>query len=193
MIVLASASEIRAQMLRAAGVAVEIRPARVDEALVKESLLAEGASARDIADTLAELKAAKVAGAGFTLGADQVLGFGKDLLSKPAEPADAIAQLTALRGRQHRLFSAAVIFEDGRPVWRQMGEVRMVMRDLSDAYIADYVARNWDSIRHSVGSYKLEEEGARLFERVDGDYFTVLGLPLLPVLGYLASRGVIAQ
>lgn len=192
MITLASASEIRAKLLRAAGVEVTIRPARVDEAAVKDALIAEGASVRDIADTLAEMKALKVGqGPGLTLAADQVLGRGKDILSKPETAEDAVEQLKSLRGGQHRLFSAAVIVEERRPVWRQIGEVRMVMRDLSDAYIDDYVARNWESIRHSVGGYKLEEEGARLFERVDGDYFDVLGLPLLPILGYLATRGVI--
>jgi septum formation protein len=192
MIILASASEARATLLRAAGVVVTPTPSRIDEQMVKESLIAEGASARDVADTLAELKAAKIGGPGLVLGADQVLGHGKALLSKPETPGHAVDQLKLLRNGQHRLYSAAVIVEDGKPVWRHVGEVRMVMRDLSDAYIADYVERNWDSIRHSVGAYKLEEEGARLFERVEGDYFTVLGLPLLPVLGYLATRGVIA-
>ena len=192
MIVLASSSSTRAEMLRAAGVSVELRPARIDEAAVKDSLLTEGAKARDVADTLAEMKALRSAGPGLTLGADQVLGHGGALLSKPERPEDAVAQLRRLRGGQHRLISAAVIVEDGQPVWRHVSEVRMVMRALSDAYVDDYVARNWDSVRDAVGAYKLEEEGARLFERVEGDYFTVLGLPLLPVLGYLATRGVIA-
>ena len=192
MITLASASETRAALLRAAGVDVSIRPARVDEETVKAALDAEDAPARDVADTLAEMKATKVGGPGLVLGADQVLAHGRAVLSKPRNPDDAVAQLTRLRGGQHRLLSAAVIVEDGRPVWRHMGEVRMVMRDLSDAYIADYVARNWESVRHCVGAYRLEAEGARLFERVEGDYFCVLGLPLLPVLGYLTQRGEIA-
>ena len=192
MITLASASETRAALLRAAGVDVSIRPARVDEETVKAALDAEDAPARDVADTLAEMKATKVGGPGLVLGADQVLAHGRAVLSKPRNPDDAVAQLTRLRGGQHRLLSAAVIVEDGRPVWRHMGEVRMVMRDLSDAYIADYVARNWESVRDCVGAYRLEAEGARLFERVEGDYFCVLGLPLLPVLGYLTQRGEIA-
>lgn len=190
MLTLASRSEARAAMLRAAGVPVRVKPVGVDEDAVKASLLAEGAKARDVADALAEMKALR-GGAGLVLGADQVLGHGGRLLSKPGSPEEAVAQLRDLRGGQHRLISAAVICEGGRPVWRHVGEVRMVMRDLSDGYVDAYVARNWESIRHAVGGYKLEEEGARLFERVEGDYFTVLGLPLLPVLGWLGQRGVI--
>lgn len=191
MITLASGSETRATLLRNAGLDVSIRPARIDEATVIESLLADGASARDVADTLAEMKASKPAVDGLVLGADQVLAHGGTLLQKPADPDAARGQLRALRGRQHRLLSAAVIVEDGRPVWRHVGEVRLVMRDLSDAYVDDYVDRNWDRICHCVGCYQLEAEGARLFTRVDGDYFTVLGLPLLAVLDFLATRGVI--
>ncbi|UWQ21988.1 nucleoside triphosphate pyrophosphatase [Jannaschia sp. W003] len=191
MLTLASASEARAAMLRAAGVEVAIRPARLDEDVVRAALAAVDAPARDVADTLAEMKATKGARPGLVLGADQVLAHGRAILGKPATPDEAVRQLHALRGGQHRLLSAAVIAEDGRPVWRHVGEVRMVMRDLSDAYVEAYVERNWESIRHSVGAYKLEEEGARLFHKVDGDYFTVLGLPLLAVLDHLAERGLI--
>jgi septum formation protein len=194
--ILASGSIIRAQLLRQAGVPFAAEAPRVDEDTVKAALIAEGAPPRDIADALAELKATKVSGRqpdALVLGCDQVLDLGGTLLSKPATQADALAQLQAMRGQVHHLLSAAVICEAGRPVWRHVGHVRLTMRQASDTFLESYVARNWESIRHAVGAYKLEEEGVRLFTRVDGDYFNVLGMPLLQVLGYLGVRGVIEQ
>lgn len=195
-IILASGSEIRSQMLRNAAVPHDTQTARVDEETIKESMIAEGAPPRDIADALAELKAAKVSDKNYSalvIGCDQVLDHGGKLLSKPATPEAALAQLIALRGDKHTLLSAAVIYHEGKPLWRHIGQVRLRMRDASDAYLQDYVERNWDSIRHAVGSYKLEEEGVRLFSRIDGDYFNVLGMPLLEILNYLTLRGDIAQ
>ncbi|MGY3438444.1 MULTISPECIES: Maf family protein [unclassified Marinovum] len=194
-IVLASGSKIRAQLLQRANIDVETIPPRIDEDSVKIAMLAEEASPRDIADLLAEMKAAKVAGKrpdALVLGCDQVLDFNGASLSKPATPEAAIAQLTDLSGQRHKLLSACVAFEDGKPAWRHVGVVTLQMRELSAGYIEDYVARSWDSIRHSVGSYKLEEEGSRLFTTISGDYFTVLGLPLLPLLNWLAIRGEIS-
>ena len=126
------------------------------------------------------------------LGCDQVLAFRGAVLAKPDSVDAARAQLQALRGNRHALLSAAVLYEAGAPVWRHVGEVRLEMRAFSDAYLDAYLARNWDSIRHAVGGYKLEEEGVRLFTRIEGDYFTVLGLPLLALLDILGQRGVIA-
>lgn len=191
-IILASGSEIRLTLLRNAGVDVTAIPARVDEDAIRIAMLAEEASPRDIADALAEMKAQKVSAkypGSLVIGCDQVLSFEGTILSKPESPDEARAQLTRMRGKRHKLLSSAVICEGGRPIWRHVGLARMMMRQISDAYLDTYVTRNWDSIRHSVGAYKLEEEGARLFAQVQGDYFTVLGLPLLELLSYLTVRG----
>lgn len=191
-LVLASGSEIRARLLKNAGVFYETHPARVDEEMARASLQAEAAKSRDIADSLAELKARKVSEKypdALVLGCDQILEHDGTIVSKPDTPDVARSQLGALQGGSHTLFSAAVIVEKGRPTWRHVGKVRMQMRDVSEAYINDYVERNWDSIRHSVGCYKLEEEGVRLFSRIDGDHFHVLGMPLLELLAYLTLRG----
>ncbi|MFT6450606.1 MAG: septum formation protein [Halocynthiibacter sp.] len=182
-------------MLRSAGVEFEARPAKIDEETIKASLLAEGAKPREIADALAEGKARKIAmkepGA-LVLGCDQVLDLKGKLFSKPRSIEEASAQLAELSGQTHKLLSAAVLYEEGKPVWRHIGEARLTMRSLSPEYQADYLARNWESIRSSVGCYKLEEEGVRLFARVEGSNFTVLGLPLVEFLSYLTLRGDLA-
>ncbi|SPH23545.1 Septum formation protein Maf [Defluviimonas aquaemixtae] len=194
-IVLASGSEVRAAMLRNAGLEPDLRPARIDEETIRHALVSEGAGAHDIADALAEAKAIKVSQkepSTLVIGADQILDCDGAIFTKPADPEDARTQLAALRGRTHRLLSAAVVAIDGRPLWRHVGQAQLTMRALSDEYISDYVARNWKSIRHTVGCYQLEAEGVRLFSRIDGDYFTVLGLPLIELLTWLAIRGDIA-
>jgi septum formation protein len=194
-IILASRSTIRADLLRNAAVKVEALPARIDETAVKQALLADGAPPRDIADALAEMKARKLSEKhpeALVIGCDQVLDHNGTILSKPATKQEARTQLLALRGDRHKLLSAAVIYEEGRPVWRHVGVVRMTMRPFGDDYLDAYLDRNWPGVGDSVGAYKLEEEGARLFARVEGDYFTVLGLPLLELLSYLALRGEIA-
>lgn len=195
-LILASASDIRQTLLRNAGLEFDVVPARVDEDTVRDSMLAEDASPRDIADALAEMKAIKVSQKhpqALVIGCDQVLNLQGKLLSKPNTPEEARAQLEDMRGKRHDLLSAAVICEGGKPIWRHVGVVRMTMRPFSDAYLDGYIARNWQSIRHSVGAYNLEEEGVRLVSRVEGDYFTVLGLPLLDLLSYLTLRGDIQQ
>ena len=195
-VILASGSKIRAQMLRQAGVDFDVQIARVDEQMIKEALVADGALPRDIVDALAESKARKVAQKhydAFVIGCDQVLEFNGNLLSKPKTPEEAINQITAMRAERHTLLSAAVIYNEGKPIWRHVGQVRLRMRDATDAYISGYVERNWNSIQHSVGGYKLEEEGVRLFHSVEGDYFNVLGMPLLQLLAFLTLRGVIEQ
>ena len=195
-LILASASDIRAQLLRQAAVEIEVIPARVDEDMIRASMLAEAASPRDIADALAEMKAARISDkypGRLVMGCDQVLDFKGRVLAKPETPQEALEQLTELRGERHMLLSAVVIYEDSKPIWRHVGQVRLRMRQSSDAYLAGYVARNWDSIRSAVGAYKLEEEGVRLFHQIEGDYFNVLGLPLLEILAYLTLRGELEQ
>ncbi|WP_371155997.1 nucleoside triphosphate pyrophosphatase [Jannaschia sp. 2305UL9-9] len=189
MLILASSSRTRQTLLRNAAIPFEAVPPRVDEESVRDSLMAEGHGPRNVADALAELKALRIARPGLVLGCDQTLSFDGDVIGKPETPKDAVAQLTRLSGGRHKLHSAAVICEDGKPVWRHIGDVTMIMRAASPAYLGDYVARNWDSIRHSAGSYTLEGEGARLFHQVQGDFFSVLGLPLLPLIDYLVTRG----
>ena len=181
-------------MLEKSGVAVTCHAPLVDEDLIRDAMLAEGAKPRDIADALAEAKARKIGGKfpdGLTLGCDQVLDLDGAMFSKPGSPEDAIDHLSRLSGKMHRLHSAAVVYEDGKPVWRHISEARLYMREVSAAYLSDYVRRNWPGIGQSVGAYKIEEEGVRLFTRIEGDHFTILGLPLLPLLGWLGVRGLI--
>lgn len=195
-LILASGSSIRAQLLSNAAVSFQIQIPRVDEQTMKTAMVAERALPRDIADALAEMKARRISNknpGALVLGCDQVLDFNGDLLSKPETPEQAIKHLRDMRGHEHRLLSAAVICQDGQPIWRHIGQVRLRMRKASDKYIDDYVARNWDSIRYSVGAYKLEEEGPRLFSGIEGDYFHVLGMPLLEILNFLTTKGVIEQ
>lgn len=193
-IVLATTSSIRQALLRNAGIAFSVAPARIDEDTIKASLLADGATPHDIADALAEFKTRKIAAkhpTALVIGCDQVLEFKGRILSKATSKEQAEVQLKQLRGQQHKLLSAVVVYDKGEPVWRHIGQVRLVMRELSDDYIAGYLARNWPDVAPCVGGYKLEAEGSRLFSRVEGDYFTVLGLPLLELIGFLTQRGVI--
>jgi len=193
-IILASGSSTRKTLLSNAGLTFRAQPARIDEAAIKAALLSEKASPRDVADALAEFKARKISekepGA-VVIGSDQVLDLHGAVLAKLADRQAVADQLRALRGKQHSLLSAVVVYENAKPVWRHVGQVRLKMRDISDSFLEAYIDRNWPGIGDSVGGYKLEEEGIRLFTRIEGDYFTVLGLPLMDLLGFLTQRGVI--
>lgn len=195
-LVLASASPARAAMLTAAGVDIEVMPARIDEAAIRQAMLAEGASPRDLADRLAEIKALRISTrqpGRLVLGADQVLVHDGRVFDKAHDRAEARAYLTMLRGQTHRLLSAAVVVLDGQTVWRHVGTARLTMRPFSEAFLDAYLESIGDLALHSVGCYHLEGPGAQLFARVDGDYFTVLGLPLLELLGFLRAREVLPE
>ncbi len=195
-IILASMSEIRQQMLSNAGLIFTVEPAKIDEDTIMRSLQAEGARPIDIADALAEFKARKISDkhpGSLVIGCDQVLQCDQQIFAKASSVEEAKEHLKILRGKKHKLLSAVVIYEGGEPKWRHVGQVSLTMRAFSDAFMEDYLKRNWESIQHAVGCYKLEEEGVRLFSRVEGDYFTVLGLPLLDLLSYLTLRGVLPK
>lgn len=193
-LILASASSTRIAMLENAGLDIESLPAKLDEAAMREALLAESAPPRDIADTLAEAKARKISEKhpdALVIGSDQVLDFEGQCIGKPDSPDDLRTRLAGMSGQTHRLISAVCIARGGQPLWRHLGVVRLTMHRLSDAWIDGYVARNWDAVRHSAGGYHVEAEGIRLFNRIEGDYFTILGLPLVETLNWLALRGEI--
>lgn len=196
-IILASTSAARRQILEQAGLDFDVLAPMVDEEALKQALEADNIAPRDLADALAEAKAVKISTrypTALVLGADQMLAIDNGpLLSKPESPEAACAQLAMLSGKGHRLFSALVVANARAPLWRHVGIVRLTVRPLSDAFIADYVARNWEAIRHCVGCYQIEGEGAQLFTRIEGDHFDIMGMPLLPLLGFLRERKEIAS
>ncbi|MEO8115847.1 MAG: Maf family protein [Phenylobacterium sp.] len=194
-VVLASKSAARRAVLEGAGVAFEVAVAGVDEDAVKAGLLADGATPREVADALAELKAIRVSRSRpeFVVGADQTLEFEGRLYDKAETVADARARLQALRGKPHRLHSAVVVAKDGAPIWREVATATLTMRDFSDAFLDDYLAREGEAALGSVGCYRLEDIGAQLFSKVEGDYFAILGLPLLGLLELLRQHQVLAR
>lgn len=195
-LVLASKSETRRQMLEAAGVPFNVRTGATDEEAVKQSCRSLGMDARTLALALAEQKALDVdASHGeLILGADQTLECSdRSMLDKPASREDAERQLRALSGSRHWLHSAAVIASEGRSIWRSAESVAMDVRPLSDDFIRAYLDAEYENVRYNVGCYRIEGVGAQLFEAVEGSHFAILGLPLLPLLGWLREHGVIAR
>ena len=197
-IILASGSAIRREILDGAGLTYEVISRPVDEAAIKTSMLAENARLRDIADALAEAKALRVSRqeAGFVIGADQIMVMkdepGQDrLYDKPKDMAAARDRLISMRGKKHELIGAVVICENGVPVWRHMSRTKLWVREFSDEFLDSYIETEGDALMTSVGAYRFEGPGAQLFENVEGSFFAILGLDLLPVLRYLRSRGAI--
>lgn len=195
-LLLASRSATRRRMLHEAGIAFESVDSSFDEDDVKAALRAEGLDARGLADALAERKALGVAaGSGnLVLGSDQTLERADgSMLDKPGSPAELAEQLRSLSGRSHFLHSAAVIVEAGAPVWRHTQSVELRVRDLTDAFLGSYIEQEYDAVRHHVGGYRIEGPGVQLFDSILGDHFAILGLPLLPLLGYLRERGLLTS
>lgn len=195
-LVLASASASRRRLLEAAGLSFRIIPPDVDEAGLKREILGKtprpGAAA--LAQALATAKAQSVSGrnpAAFVIGADQVLALDEELFDKPADLAAARAQLLRLRGRTHRLMTAVALAREGHNLWQCMEIATLTMREFSSGALERYLAAAGDRVTRSVGAYEIEGPAIQLFERIEGDYFTVLGLPLLPLLAELRARGAI--
>ena len=195
MFILASKSRARAAVLSGAGLTFEQVGSGVDEDALKDALRAEGASVAKQADLLAETKALKVSVSrpGIVLGCDQMLDLDGEGLDKVATRAEAVATLRRLRGKTHVLQGAIVACIEGAPVWRHLAQPKLRMRNFSDAFIEDYLDRIGDAAFESVGCYQLEGLGSQLFDRIDGDYFSILGMPLLPLMGWLRDRGVLAS
>jgi septum formation protein len=195
-LVLASSSRTRARLLAEAGLTITCDPAAIDEAAMKARCRAEGRDAAACAASLADAKAACVAerheGA-LVIGADQLLVSGEDWFDKPQDRAAARRQLLRLRGKPHELVTAVAVWRGSRPLWRHLERPRLLMREFSDDFLDAYLAESGDGILASVGAYQLEHLGTHLFEHIDGDYFAILGLPLLPLLSFLREAGAVRR
>lgn len=193
-VILASGSAIRRQLMNDAGLDFEVITKPVDEGAIKESMLAEGARLRDIADALAEAKSMRVSRMedGLVIGADQIMVMDNQLFDKPKDLDEARERLKLMRGKTHFLVGAVVISENGIPVWRHMAKTKLTMREFSDEFLEDYLKAEGELVTKSVGAYRFEGLGAQLFSHVEGDFFSILGLSLLPVMDYLRIRGAIA-
>ena len=192
-VTLASKSPARAQLLANAGVVFETVSPGVDEQAVKEGLLAEGTCPRDMADALAELKATKVSRrrGGLVIGADQTLDLDGGLMDKAPDMATVREHLTALRGKRHMLHAAVVVALDGAPIWREVVTTTLTVRSFSDEFLDQYLAAEGEALLGSVGCYRLEGLGVQLFDRIDGDYFAILGMPLTGLLDLLRRHGAL--
>jgi len=194
-VTLASGSASRRALLAAAGVRAEAVPPNVDEESYRTAMRADGVPVRDQAMQLAEMKALRVSQSrpGLVIGGDQMLALGEQAFDKPRDLAEARDHLIRLSGKSHTLETAIVVCEDGRSVWRHLARPKLTMRPLSPEFIDSYVDQCSGELLTTVGAYQLEGLGAQLFARIEGDYFSILGLPLLPLLDYLRTRGVLPQ
>lgn len=192
-LILASSSPSRRQLLSNAGLKFEVQPPGVDEEEAKRSLLSGRTAPQGIAEKLAEMKAMRISAKhpeAMVVGGDSTLACQGRLFDKPPSMEAARKQLLALRGQTHELFSCVVVARGGTRLWHWNERARLTMRPFNEAFLDAYLARAGDAVLSSVGAYQLEGLGAHLFSRVDGDYFTILGLPLLPLLSFLAGHGI---
>lgn len=193
-IILASKSQIRSELLLKAGLKFTAIDANIDEKEVKSSYINKGYSARDLADILAAMKAKKLSCKyldKLVIGCDQIMECNGQILSKANNPTDLADQLKFLRSKSHTLYSACVVYFANKAEWRFIGSATITMRNLSDEYIAKYVDDNWDEVKHCVGGYKIENSGISFLSKINGDYFSILGLPIIQLLDYLVNRGVL--
>jgi septum formation protein len=193
-IVLASASPHRLDMLRSAGMAVTAQKSDVDERVIDATLEDSGVTPSDVAGILAEAKAIAVSEQrprALVIGCDQTLSLEGEILHKPADMEEARRRLLKLSGKTHELHSGVVLVRDGQTLWRHVGQARMTMRHLEPGFIGRHLASVGDKVLSSVGAYQIEGEGIQLFERIEGDHFTIVGLPLLPLLAKLRDLGAI--
>jgi septum formation protein len=190
-LILASKSQARSQLLKNAGLTFSCEAADIDERAAEKPLLEAGAPPEDIASILAQAKAMDVSAKNpgkLVIGADQTLGCGDQRFNKPEDDAQARRQLLALAGKSHNLHSAICCAKDGEILWETVSTATLTMRSLTPEEVGQYMAQVGDAVRSSVGCYQLEGIGIQLFEKIEGDYFTILGLPLLPLLGYLRAE-----
>lgn len=195
-LILASGSRIRAELLKNAGLEFEVEPSEIDERAVEAPLLEAGFSPDDLASVLAEAKAQDVSSRRpekLVIGADQILAFDGARHTKPEDMAAARRQLLKFAGKTHELWSAVVLARGGETLWRHTSVARLTMRAFSPAFVGHYLADVGEAALSSVGAYQLEGRGIQLFERIEGDYFTILGLPLLPLLEELRAQGVLER
>ncbi|KAB2868034.1 MAG: Maf-like protein [Bauldia sp.] len=193
-VVLASASPFRRKMLEDAGVAVETARSGIDERAVEAAVEGSGITPEELAAILAEAKARDVSErmpGRLVVGADQTLSLGDEVLHKARDMEEARRRLLALSGRTHQLNSAVVLARDGQVLWRHVGVARLTMRPLDPAFVGRHLSQVGDKVLGSVGAYQIEGEGIQLFERIEGDHFTIVGLPLLPLLAKLRELGAI--
>ena len=193
-IILASKSQIRSELLFKAGLKFTAIDANIDEKEVKSSYINKGYSARNLADILAAMKAKKLSCKyldKLVIGCDQIMECNGQILSKANNPTDLADQLKFLRSKSHTLYSACVVYFANKAEWRFIGSATITMRNLSDEYISKYVDDNWDEVKHCVGGYKIENSGISFLSKVNGDYFSILGLPIIQLLDYLVNRGVL--
>ena len=192
MLILASQSQSRRAILDMAGISYTTQPANIDEQAITASAQQDGQHPRDIADLLAEMKAQKISNrtpSAFVLGCDQILDYKGQIFGKPTSKQHLTSVLKNLSGKTHTLWTANVIAQGGRPLWRHVGRADLTLKPMTQDTITDYAEEHWDSVRHCAGGYKIENTPA-LFSNVDGNWFDILGLSISPIIDFLSHHGI---